>query len=668
MNALARHSNAALVLGALLCVNPLALLLIDASPATIIAAPLAAVIGLHLLWRRWQGRLVVVYAVNLLVLAGIWINAEAIVRNRFHDYVMEDLYEIHGGYYHNRPHLQSPLVDKEYSVEYLTNRDGYRIGRSQDVERTVTTVDWLFLGDSYTQGAQVEFEDLYTTHLYRRFPDKVVLNAGVSGWGMPEALAFLRDRGPQLRPRVVFLQVSNFNDFMKVAPRRPSLTDHLMQSSEVIRLLLQGIKYENPTNLPLGRWVEPFYPTDKENRRFNVFYRLTSPEKERDLEEFARTLGEIATLSRSLGARLVLVQIPTKEQVSFRFLEEAVQGLRLDPRSLDLELPNRLVRRLADSLSVSLVDPMEAWRELGVFPFFEYDEHLNPSGHSMLADAVAGALRATEATGGQRILSTSYAGDRYPQFTGAGDSIIYHSLRDGNFELLQADVASWTEERLTTDDVSETHPVLIPHGGGLLFVVGDASSGNSRVWRADRAARRALPLDTTLGYSAIPAVFPDGDRVVMPTWGPRPDASTTRLSLLRLSDGSREVLAVPTSEVWRPAVSPDQGFIAFVGRVDGQLDLFELDLMTRKTRRLTSTLWDEWDPTYSPDGEVIAYSARASGNWDIFTIHRTDGPPARVTNTLGDEWDAQFSPDGRTLAFGGEYGLMRGIYLLPLVR
>jgi hypothetical protein len=40
----------------------------------------------------------------------------------------------------------------------------------------------------------------------------------------------------------------------------------------------------------------------------------------------------------------------------------------------------------------------------------------------------------------------------------------------------------------------------------------------------------------------------------------------------------------------------------------------------------------------------------------------------RLTRTTGDEWDPQVSPDGRTVAYGGEYGLMRGIYLMPLSR
>ncbi len=659
--------SATLLIGSVLAINPVLLLLVGAPTWVIAALPTLCVLLLQLVWRRWQYRLPTVYAINIVALGGISLHAEVVVRIRYHDYVMEDLYLRHGNYYHNRPGLRTILRDKEYTVDYITNRDGYRIGASQDSERSVDSVDWLFLGDSYTQGAQVSFEELYTTLLYRRFPDRIILNAGVSGWGLPEARAFLSARGEELRPKVVFLQIANFNDFMNVVERRAGFSDYLMQESEFVRLLLQDMKYRNPTELPLGRWVEPFYPTEAENRRFNVLYGPTSPEKERDIESFVSVLGDIEALTREIGARLVLVQIPTKEQVSLRFLEEAVTGLGIDPRLIDLERPNRIVKHLADSLGLTVVDPIAEWRESSWFPFFEFDEHLNARGHEMLADAIAGQLSEIRMEGLPRILSTTYAGDRYPQFTPGGDSIVFQSPRNGNWEILQADIATWTESWLTIDDVSETHAVLLPGGLGMLFVVGDPDSGTTRVWRAQRDGRGAVPLTPSLRYGAIPAVFPGGERVVLPTWGPRPDDPPS-LTVMHLNGGRMEKLPHTGDGVWRPAVAPNGQFIAYIARVDGQLDLFELDLSSGQTTRLTTTSWDEWDPAYTPDGGRIVFAAQAEGNWDLFAMRREGGALLQLTRTSGDEWDPQVSPDGATVAFGGEYGLMRGIYLLPLRR
>jgi hypothetical protein len=662
-----RQPNTSLLLLAFLCANPVALLILGTSPWSALGICLVVVCMVQLCWRRFGTRLPTVYVVNFLGLGGIWLHAEVLVRTRFHDYVMEDLYAQHGAYYFNRPRLVTQLRDKEYAVDYLTNRDGYRIGYSQDVERSVGQVDWLFLGDSYTQGAQVPFESLYTTRLYRRYPDRIVLNAGVSGWGLYESLAFLEDRGATLHPKIVFVQVANFNDFMKVGPRRAGFSDYLMQESEAVRLLLQNIKYVNPTTLPLGRWVEPFYPTDEENRLYNVFYVPSSKEKARDLAEVSAVVRKLAAAAKRLGARLVLIEVPTKEQVSFQYLEEAVRGLGIDPKNLDLERPNRLLRAIADSLQVPVIDPLETWR-VGRFPFFHYDEHLSSDGHEMLADAIGTFVEKQGITSSVTMASTAYAGDRYPQFVGP-DTLVFHSPRDGNSELLQADIATWTERRLTTDDVPETHPILLPGRQELIFAAGDADAGTTRLWRSDRNGRGAVRLEPRdSGFAAIPAVFPDGTRLVFPSWGPSPDAARVSLTLLDLRTGERETLPQAVEQVWRPAVHPSGRYVAYIGRIGDQYDLFELDLQSRTTRQLTNTPYDEWDPTYTPDGASIVYAARAEGNWDLLQLVRSGGSPVRLTETRGDEWDPQVSPDGRRIAYGGEYGLMRGIYLMDFRR
>ncbi len=630
---------------------------------------LFALLGLQLVWRRFGGRLPSVYAVNFVALGGLWLHTEALVRTQYHDYVMEDLYLQHGDYYFNRPHLQSRLRDKEFDVDYLTNSQGYRIGATQDPERAIEEADWLFLGDSYTQGAQVAFEELYTTRLYRRFPDRMVLNAGVSGWGLYESLAFLKARGASLAPQVVFVQIANFNDFMKVAPRRAGLSDYLMQESEAVRLLLQNIKYENPTNLPLGRWVEPFYGTEDENRRFNIFYTPSSREKDHDLAALRVVIGELARMCKRLGAKLVLIQVPTKEQVGFSYLEEAVAGLQIDPRLLDMNRPNVLIREIADSLDLTVVDPLESWQRSPDFPFYHYDEHLNAAGHAMLADAIASSLNARGEASNVRMLSSGSSGDRYPQFFPSGDTILFHSPRAGNSELLVADTLTWSERRLTQDDVPETHAILMPSGDGLLFAAGNADNGTTRLWRSDRTGRGAVRLEPKRSdYASIPSAFPDGSSVVFPSWGPSAVASNTKLTRLWLGDGRREYLPQSVSEIWRPVVSPNGQFIAYIGKVGGQFDLFELDLRSRTTRQFTHTAFDEWDPTYTPDGHAIIFASRADGNWDLFRLQRADGSVEQLTRTRGDEWDPDIAPSGRTIAYGGEYGLMRGIYSMPLTR
>jgi len=650
-------------------VNPIILILIGMPWYFALAVTVGSVLLAQLAYVRYKWSLPTVYLINVAAIASVWMHGEALVQYRFADWVMDDLYHIRSGYYVNRPQLRKVLRDKEFVVDYVTNIDGYRIGAGQDPEVSAEQVDWLFLGDSYTQGAQVQFEQLYSTQLYHRFPSKIVLNTGVSGWGIHESLAFLKAEGERLGPSIVFLQVANFNDFMKVRERRASFTDWLMQESMLVRLALQSIKYTNPTNLPLGRWVEPFYATDEENRKFNVFYTPSSPEKDQDLRSFAKAIGEVNEQVRKIGAQLVLVQVPTKEQVSFTYLEEAVRQLHIDARKLDMSKPDSILKRLADSLKVRMVNLQPAFGAANTFPFYAYDEHLNEFGHGLAAEAIAQALTAWFGEDPIRMLSKSGHPDRYPTYNRKGDSILFQSFREGNSEILVADSSLTNEHRLTTDDIDESHPTRIPNSDSIIFTVGNASTGSTRLWISNSDGRNPTPLDTNSTHcSAIASASHDGRFIAYPQWTCGGPDGGQQLVLYDRKSGTTMQVHDLGDGVWRPMFSPSGRYVAYVARNNGQLDVYEFDLETKARRQLTSTPFDEWDPTYSPDGSYLAFSAKAHGNWDLFLLNLKTESMVQLTATRGDEWDATFAPDGSTLAFGAHYGLFRGIYSIRLPR
>lgn len=650
-----------LLLVALLALNPVVWFLTTDSWMLAIGFLSAGVLLVLGAYRHFGFGLPTIYVVNAIVVLGVWVHAELLVRVRFKDYVMEDLYHIKHGYYFNRPNLRSQLSDKEYSTEYLTNKDGFRIGYSQQLEATFSTVDWLFIGDSYTQGAQVQFEELYTTLLYRHFPNKIVLNAGISGWGIPQEAAYLRDALKRHRPKLVVLQVSSFNDFMKVFPTEATFSDQLMQRSLLVRLILQNIKYENPASLPLGRWAEPFYPDVRSNTRFNIFFKKSSPEKERDLAAYSRYLREMAREVRASNAQLVLVLIPTKEQIHFPHFEEVVEGFRLDPRDLDMDRPRKFLQHLSDSLAITLIDAQPAFEETNIEPFFEYDEHLNPHGHTVLAELLTERL-APEAGPESTILSRDYAGDRYPTYAPDG-SLMYQSLAGGNMELFRADAAFEESTRLTYNDVPESHPVLSVNGR-LAFTEGDPSNGNTRVVlaRSDGSGRIAVQ-EKPYEFGAIPAFSPDGKRLAFAAWSVKGGSFTApRILVKDLEDGGTHEVTNGSSETWRPIFSPDGRQLAYIQKVDSQFDIFIADLSTGAVDRLTETPWDEWDPSFSQDGRQLVFAAKADGNWDLFSIALVNRRLTRLTLTQGNEWDPVFTPDGDSITYAGEYGAFSGIY------
>ncbi|MEX0911784.1 MAG: hypothetical protein WD031_00020, partial [Gemmatimonadota bacterium] len=83
----------------------------------------------------------------------------------------------------------------------------------------------------------------------------------------------------------------------------------------------------------------------------------------------------------------------------------------------------------------------------------------------------------------------------------------------------------------------------------------------------------------------------------------------------------REIRVPSVDEITNPTWSPDGRTIAFTGLEGGVSDLFELDLETEETTKLTNDRHAELHPAYSPDGSRIAFvTDRGEGtNFDDLT-------------------------------------------------
>ena len=70
--------------------------------------------------------------------------------------------------------------------------------------------------------------------------------------------------------------------------------------------------------------------------------------------------------------------------------------------------------------------------------------------------------------------------------------------------------------------------------------------------------------------------------------------------------------------------SPDGKTLAFVGRRDGEWDIYSIPVSGGEERRLTSGCGLDDGPDYSPDGEFIYYNSFCSGRMEIWRM-RADG-------------------------------------------
>jgi hypothetical protein len=166
-------------------------------------------------------------ATALVALILAFVGAELVVRllwkddiylfPRYHTDYTYGKYRIRG----LRPNLVYWHSSVDGTWKNITNSRGFRNTRDYPYEKPAGTVRVLSLGDSHTQGNEVQQEETFSAVLERalaaRGQPAEVLNAGVSGFGTAEQLVLLENEGVKYRPDVVVLAffANDFDDNLK---------------------------------------------------------------------------------------------------------------------------------------------------------------------------------------------------------------------------------------------------------------------------------------------------------------------------------------------------------------------------------------------------------------------------------------------------------------------
>jgi WD40 repeat protein len=100
------------------------------------------------------------------------------------------------------------------------------------------------------------------------------------------------------------------------------------------------------------------------------------------------------------------------------------------------------------------------------------------------------------------------------------------------------------------------------------------------------------------------------------------------------------------------SLSPDGQHVAVVRRVEGNSDIWTLDLDRGALRRITSHAAHEAGPVWSPDSSQLAFrSDRKSGVTDLY-VKKLNGPPETLLiESTTDKVVTDWSPDGKWIAY-----------------
>jgi TolB protein len=201
---------------------------------------------------------------------------------------------------------------------------------------------------------------------------------------------------------------------------------------------------------------------------------------------------------------------------------------------------------------------------------------------------------------GQHVVPWPSVQSYYPSFAPDGESIIFASNRDGEFELYETSLTGEITE-IPTVSREIASPAISPDGKWIIFTI------------VDNYDKSAIALTTRQGG---------------------------QVTILYDKDG------------WDPTWSPDGSRILFAGRIEGRVQLFIMDRDGTNIQQVTDLDGLRGRNDWSSKGDLLStYIGEASVyNRNIYTFG-TQGEGLRMITNGGDNVAPSFSPDGNWIAF-----------------
>ncbi len=280
------------------------------------------------------------------------------------------------------------------------------------------------------------------------------------------------------------------------------------------------------------------------------------------------------------------------------------------------------------------------------------------------------------------------------------DRIVFHTLRDSNYEIYVMNADGSDETRLTDNGATDFAPAWSPDATSIVFR--SNQDGNEEIYVIGADGSGLTNLTNHAGNDSNPVWSPDGSRIafesdrdgnlevyvmdadgggqtnvtssdsmdVNPVWGPR----GLQLGFASRRDGNDEIYIAnvdgsnprnvtnhPATD-FEPVASPDGTQLAFVSKRDtvGGLAFDEIWVINPDgtgAANVSQYLTNSDDqPVWSPDGTRIAFRSFRDGNHEIYVMNADGSGQVNVTNSSApDGWPA-WSPDGTRLAFERQLG------------
>jgi hypothetical protein len=269
-------------------------------------------------------------------------------------------------FYSIRPHARVLFSNREYSDSFIINDRGFRSTDSECVQPEI-----ISLGDSYSMGLGVRQNETYS-FLVEMETGMKTLNTGVSSYGTARESISLRSTDTSMMRYIIWQYCSN---------DASENNDYVRRAFNYSPPLLSYFEYLQQLNA----WDVKYFPGKCFLTLFKIAFRNTIGKKEKANREFQQITPNQQAINFLEIVKHSAINFAKTKIIVFEL--DSYQMSNRFPRSLKALLITKEYKELSKNIIVVDMSPV-----LEKDNYFILDNHLNASGHRIVADVLKRTL------------------------------------------------------------------------------------------------------------------------------------------------------------------------------------------------------------------------------------------------------------------------------------